>query len=133
MSLHTMLSRICKRSPEGMAAISAASAIVNAICRNMPSLQALSKQDALGSLRAWLRIGHGLASGLGRLHELKIWHMDIKPENILCTSKPPARHKLEREAKAIRKWAASAKIADFGLSYFQTGEVESCDAGPDIK
>ena len=99
----------------------------------MPPLQTQAQQDALGSLQAWLKIGHGLASGLAHLHDHNIWHLDIKPENILCTTKPPARHELEREATAIRDWAATPKLADFGLSYCKGEESESSHSGPDIK
>ncbi|KAK9865121.1 hypothetical protein WJX84_002939 [Apatococcus fuscideae] len=83
----------------------------------MPPLQLLSESDPPGSFRVWLQIAHGIASGIKHLHQYSVWHMDLKLDNVLCTSRPPAKHLLREDASKIRTWQPTPKLADFGLSY----------------
>ncbi len=94
-----------------------ASQAVPIACRLMLSLHNVAKRDPMGALMKWLDIAVGTAMAIMHVHSKGIWHCDVKPENILCSSQPPLRHTLENNASYIRTWDITPKLADFGLSW----------------
>jgi serine/threonine-protein kinase len=66
----------------------------------------------------------GVARGLAAMHDGGVAHLDLKPDNVLLDSRPPAADG-DGDGGAPARWRPTAKLADFGLASFTAGPQAS--------